>query len=463
MTRTSMTERSVAELARDEANKQQWLIVGGGRLGRGVLGLIADAYQLQPYLFVAGHGTPQQTVDRFNELQSLGTGYSVVISGRQRSLGISDYRFATTVDSAPLIDAIAHPKSVILSTSVGLRNLPSIAPLIAYGLRRRADLANEALPLLILACENGRGPNDLSPGAWLSDNVQKELAPYGVRAETVAVFPQVVVDIRIPVLPGPNEPIPISSGTLWIEDLPAVSSVLQNAELGDGAIHIELASSDDISILQTRKLYAFNSLHCIACVIGQTVGFDSVDMVIRSVQLQDTLAELKRGLVAAICQRHGIDPTASVCGESTETYVERVASSLSLPVGDTYDPVNRGISSLRNGWYLSDGRIWGPLEDLKLFRNRGAIPRLSMRLRFASMQCLKTSVPLGPDCLGYRSRTTEVCPVTSWLNAWSPCTFPGPKGVIWAPSQLLKYSRKTSDTSFDAQRRHGRWRTCRNS
>jgi hypothetical protein len=56
-------------------DRQQWLVTGAGRLGRGFLNLVANEYSYKSLLVVAGENTRQADVDVFNGLRETGDGY----------------------------------------------------------------------------------------------------------------------------------------------------------------------------------------------------------------------------------------------------------------------------------------------------------------------------------------------------------------------------------------------------
>jgi len=54
-----------------------WVVLGAGRLGRGLLAPVASELGFRSLLLVAGQNTSQQEVDRFNEAREAGEGYCI--------------------------------------------------------------------------------------------------------------------------------------------------------------------------------------------------------------------------------------------------------------------------------------------------------------------------------------------------------------------------------------------------
>ena len=63
--------------------------------------------------------------------------------------------FHVVKDDADLLEILADAATRVVSTSVGMSNIETVAATLAAGLRRRRAAGTKS-PLLILACENGR-------------------------------------------------------------------------------------------------------------------------------------------------------------------------------------------------------------------------------------------------------------------------------------------------------------------
>jgi len=338
----------------------RWVVLGAGRLGRGFLASVGHELGFGCLLLVAGEDTSQEDVDGFNDARDRGEGYWIELDAPSERVQVLDYDFSTVVDTRVLIDAVADPRTRVLSTSVGGDRLDQVAPLIAQGLRLRAQRSQgpQAARLLVIVCENGRSVTGLAPAEVLREALETAIGRQALVA--LADVPRVVIDAMIPAVGGPGSAVHVSRGTLWIERCE------QAEELVAASSHIQLVSSTEIEALHTRKLYCFNALHLTLAVIGHFACESTIDRVATDPLLQAPICSIIDGLVAATCHRHGLDADAVVCGESTAAYAQRVFKRLQRPHWDHFDPISRVTPKLRGGWYIEDGRIDGPLADAGL-------------------------------------------------------------------------------------------------
>jgi len=337
---------------RAEDGRDLWIVLGAGRVGRGFLNLVAAEQEFRSLLVVEGVNTPEEDVEELNRLLQLGTGYRVVVAQSTESMHLSNYTFMTAVDSGAIIAQIADPNTRIISTSVGLDRLLEVAPIVARGLNRRPT---DRPPVLMLVCENGRSEDGLIPSEIFKHELERSVQPQVL--QQTAILPQVVIDCAVPSLPRPADPILIGEGTLWIENLHDVATFLKQSR------HVKLTGAAEMAVLHTRKLYGYNTLHCIVSVLGHFADETNVDIVAREPGLRIPLEKIVESLVCAICQRHAIDPASTVGGQTTRDYGRGALGRLQRPVGD-FDLVERAMKRIGNGWYLRDGRLEGPIVDL---------------------------------------------------------------------------------------------------
>jgi beta-phosphoglucomutase-like phosphatase (HAD superfamily) len=344
-----------------------WIVLGAGRLGRGFLNLVAHEQNFKSMLVVEGVNTSQEDVDEFNRLSGEGKGYNIVVlAASTERTTLSNYDFTTAFDTAAIIAKIADSSTRIASTSVGLDRLVDVAPVIASGLRRRAE---NGLPrILLLVCENGRSEDGLAPSEMIRREIEKYLQSDVL--QRAAVIPRVVIDCAVPSLPRPTGDIRIGDGTVWIEKLQGVETFLRASR------YLSLSDSADMAVLQTRKLYGYNTLHCLISVLGHVTGERSVDMVARDPNLAGPLEHIVGGLSDAICRRHALDSAATIGGQKIRTYVTGALERLKHPVGE-FDLTARAMKRIGTGWYLRDGRLEGPVVDLGLLDQPWICPHLT--------------------------------------------------------------------------------------
>lgn len=373
---TAISERRKADQIQGtpahKTDTDQWVVLGAGRLGRGFLSVVADDMtpSLRTLLLVAGEKTSQSSVNALNDRRHTGDGYWVEVDHPPERIQLLDYEFRTTVNTGPVISDISDPRTAILSTSVGLDRLARILPLVADGLAQRAQLLDSGRlrKVLVFICENGRTTNGQTASEWFRGRLEDLLGRDTL--SRVADFPQVVIDAVIPAVGAPSDSIAIARGTLWVEDIGVAREVIS------GSRFVELVPASEIALLHTRKLYTFNALHCIISVLGYFAGEVSVDRVARDPRLKDRLNSIVNGLVEAVCRRENIQ-SSDPRFESTVRYARECLERLRRPPKSQFDRVDRALEKLRDGAYLQDGRLDGPVIDRDLLENPWECPELA--------------------------------------------------------------------------------------
>jgi putative hydrolase of the HAD superfamily len=365
--------QSAAKGAGAGDDRDLWIVLGAGRLGRGFLNLVAGDQAFRSLLVVEGVNTTEEDVEELNGLLQSGAGYSVVVAQSSERTHLLNYTFTTALDTGAIIAQIADPATRIISTSVGLDRLLEVTGIVASGLSRR--VTDRMPPILMLVCENGRSEDGLIPSEIFKRELEKSIPPQVL--EQAAILPRVVTDCAVPALPRPATPILIGEGTLWIENLQSVTTFLKPSR------HVKLADPADMAILHTRKLYGYNALHCIISVLGHFADEPNVDIIAREPGLHIQLEKIVEGLVGAICHRHSIDPASTLGGQTVRDYVREALGRLQRPLGD-FDLTERAMKRIGSGWYLRDGRLEGPIVDLGLLDK----PWLCVQLVHALALCL---------------------------------------------------------------------------
>ncbi len=346
----------------------QWVVVGAGKLGRGFLATVANELQMRSLLLVAGRNTTQREIQEFNRLSEQGLGYSVEMKATLKRLRVTNYQFYArdnTQDFGAVVSAISDARTSVLSTSVGLDHLREVATLVAAGLRGRASTCGTN-PLLILVCENGRPAEhqDLTAVAWFRELLRTECRQ--LKVDQIAELPQLVVDTIVPCRSSPNEDMTISSGKLFVEDIPLARTVLGDAK------EVEFLKRPEIDALGTRKLYCVNTLQCIISVLGFALSLDYVRDVVDEKDLQGEIAAIALSLADA-SRRRFPNVTKVIHGVTAEDYVLETL----VRFGEIADPVDRALDHLRSGTYLTDSRIAGVLRDGGLVDSPSRAPELA--------------------------------------------------------------------------------------
>lgn len=119
---------------------------GAGNVGRGFIGLLLSqsGYQV---VFV-------DIIEPLVDLMNRQRGYTVRVvgpDGREKETTVKNVTAINAREEEALVEELS--RATLITTAVGLGALQTIAPIVARGLQRRADLNLQA-PLNIIACEN---------------------------------------------------------------------------------------------------------------------------------------------------------------------------------------------------------------------------------------------------------------------------------------------------------------------
>jgi mannitol-1-phosphate 5-dehydrogenase len=264
---------------------------GAGNIGRGFVGLL---------LHEAGYDVVFADVN--GELIDTLAGAS-----SYRVLTVGDHGSETVVtgfrainsqsDQAALIDEIASAD--VVTTAVGVRILPFVAPAIAAGLVRRAS---DLPPLAVMACENAVGASDA-----LAASVRSAVSPDEWDAiDARVVFANTAVDRIVPAQPpGFGIDVMVESFYEWVVDRTAFADVAGGVPPISGATFV-----DDLVPYVERKLYTVNTGHATVAYLGWAAGAPTIADAIAIPSVRSGAARALEETSAALVAKHGLDPDA---------------------------------------------------------------------------------------------------------------------------------------------------------
>jgi mannitol-1-phosphate 5-dehydrogenase len=211
---------------------------------------------------------------------------------------VSGFRAVNSqTDEAALVAEIASAD--VVTTAVGVRILPFVAPAIAAGLVRRAS---DAPPLAVMACENAVGASDA-----LAASVRSAVTPdeWDAIAQRV-VFANTAVDRIVPAQPaGFGIDVMVETFYEWVVDSTPFADVMGGPPPISGVTYV-----DDLEPYVERKLYTVNTGHATVAYLGWAAGAATIAdaMEIASVRAgaSRALAETSAALVA----KHDLDADA---------------------------------------------------------------------------------------------------------------------------------------------------------
>ncbi|KQR47290.1 mannitol-1-phosphate 5-dehydrogenase [Frigoribacterium sp. CFBP 8754] len=279
---------------------------GAGNIGRGFVA---------QFLHASGYEVVFADVnDELIGLLQSQSSYEVHEVGEDsRTTVVDGYRAVNSrSDEEALVAEIATAD--VVTTAVGARILPFVAPVIARGLAQR----DAALPpLTVIACENAINATDsLAEAVRQADPADN------------AVFANCAIDRIVPEQPAGSLDVTIESFSEW---------VVESGPFGEHRPEIQgVTWVPDLEPFIERKLFTVNTAHAAAAYHGFARGLGSIreslaDEAVHA-EVRAALAETKALLVA----KHELD------ADEQQSYIEKNLVRISNPhLPDTTERVGR--------------------------------------------------------------------------------------------------------------------------
>jgi len=283
---------------------------GAGNIGRGFIGLA---------LHEAGHRVIFVDVsdDLINKIRVTDS-YQVRETGRNPVVH--------TVTNFDGINSAKNPDEVIaviaeadiVTTAVGPRILPLVAPLISSGLKQR----NTIKPLAVMACENAIGATDT-----LREEVSKTAGPEDLAK---ANFANTAVDRIIPLQDaGEGLDVVVESFSEWaIESKPFA---------GELPVIPDAHFVDDLSPYIERKLFTVNTAHASIAYLGIQKGLKTISEALAEPEIRAVVDGVLSETGEILISRHGFPK--QVQGDYIRITLERF---MNPDLDDLLERVGRG-------------------------------------------------------------------------------------------------------------------------
>lgn len=290
---------------------------GAGNIGRGFIGatLADNGFEIE---FVDVNAT---VIDALNERHEYPVEYAAPGKKRITVRNVSGINNAKEPEK--VVQAIAQAD--LVTTAIGPKVLPLIAPLIAQGLKARQDAGNQQ-PLDVAACENMIGAGDA-----LKKEVYSHLdGDTGAFVDQYVGFPNAAVD-RI--VPEQHHDDP-----LLVAVEPFKEWVIDKSMLKNPVIHLTgVEYADDLEPYIERKLFSVNTGHATVAYNGKFMGYTTIGEAVKDPQilklLRSALGET-RALLA--------DKWPNFTMADLEAYHEKIVSRFENPyISDAIARVGR--------------------------------------------------------------------------------------------------------------------------
>lgn len=290
---------------------------GAGNIGRGFIGatLADNGFEIE---FVDVNAT---VIDALNERHEYPVEYAAPGKKRITVRNVSGINNAKEPEK--VVQAIAQAD--LVTTAIGPKVLPLIAPLIARGLKARQDAGNQQ-PLDVAACENMIGAGDA-----LKKEVYSHLdGDTGAFVDQYVGFPNAAVD-RI--VPEQHHDDP-----LLVAVEPFKEWVIDKSMLKNPAIHLTgVEYADDLEPYIERKLFSVNTGHATVAYNGKFMGYTTIGEAVKDPQIL-TLLRSALGETRALLA----DKWPNFTMADLEAYHEKIVSRFENPyISDAIARVGR--------------------------------------------------------------------------------------------------------------------------
>ncbi len=261
------------------------VMFGAGCVGRGFLGqLLSESGYALTFVEI-----DESLIDALNARQAYTL--RLVENDWSADLTIPVARTLYSHADETLLTALAETS--LVTTAVGVRSLPDIAPIIAAGIVRRAEYGIAA-PLNVLICENMQDASATFRGMVL----QHVPAAYHAYADAHVGFVDVVIGRTIP---KPTSEMRAADCSFILADAYKKLPVNRPRFVGPLPEIVGLIPTDNFIAYIERKLYLHNCGHAILGYLGYRRGrilsWQALeDPVIRNV-LERAFAEVRAGFV----------------------------------------------------------------------------------------------------------------------------------------------------------------------
>jgi mannitol-1-phosphate 5-dehydrogenase len=261
----------------------QALQFGAGKIGRGFL---AQLYARSGFETVFVEARPD-VVESLNRHKYCWIEWT---DGERETIAPVSALDARDIDA--VAEAFAHCE--VASTAVGLSFLPSLAPLVAAGLRRRAAVNPQPLNLLL-------GENAVNAAAILRDALLQSLSPdEQPLLQQLGLVRCIIGRQAVAELPGDPPGVRVDR----YSKLPVDADAL----IGEPPPIVGLQPVRPFEVYMQRKLYLHNGLHALIAYLGAQRGYHTIQQALQDAEIHALFVQGANALAHAFLKKHPFDP-----------------------------------------------------------------------------------------------------------------------------------------------------------
>ncbi|HIW32358.1 MAG TPA: mannitol-1-phosphate 5-dehydrogenase [Candidatus Paenibacillus intestinavium] len=260
---------------------------GAGNIGRGFIGLLLQEAQYH-ITFV---DVNEDLVNHLKEKQQYTVQYANENSDK---FVVNNVTALSGNDISKIAELITSAN--IITTAVGVHILPYIAPAIAEGITKRAEL--NLPPLAVVACENA-----IRASSILKNHVESLLSEDLKQTyEQFVTFPDAAVDRIVPIQHH-EDPLFVTvepfyewtiEKTNWPSNVPLI-----------GGVHYV----DQLDAYIERKLFTVNTGHCTAAYHGFIKGYTTIQEAMQDEEIVQEVRGVLQESGDALIAEYGLERT----------------------------------------------------------------------------------------------------------------------------------------------------------
>ncbi|GIV07267.1 MAG: mannitol-1-phosphate 5-dehydrogenase [Fimbriimonadales bacterium] len=270
---------------------------GAGKIGRGFL---AQLYARSEFETVFVEARPE-IVESLNRHKSCWIEWT---DGERETIAPVSALNASDIEAV----AEAFARCAVASTAVGLSALPSLAPLVAAGVRRRAAVNPQPLNLLL-------GENAVNADAVLRDALLQTLNPDEHHLLNLLGLVRCIIG-RQAVAEIPGDPPGVRVDRY--SKLPVDADAL----VGEPPPIVGLQPVRPFEIYMQRKLYLHNGLHALIAYLGAQRGYRTIQQALQDAEIHALFVQGANALARAFLKRHPFDTTEHY--ETVQDILQRI-------------------------------------------------------------------------------------------------------------------------------------------
>ncbi|MER2227398.1 MAG: mannitol-1-phosphate 5-dehydrogenase [Carnobacterium sp.] len=278
---------------------------GGGNIGRGFIGEVLNKNGFK----IAFVDVNKEIIDALNDKHE----YTIELAQEGTPQIKVNNVYGINNGTHPEEVIAAFEQADIVTTAIGPKILPYIAPLIAKGIqKRRAGQSTQ--PIDVIACENMIGGS-----TFLKEEVSKHLTKEDMDyLEHYIGFPDAAVDRIVPLQSHEDKLfVSVEGYKEWVID----ESKLKNMDLRLQGVHY----APELEPFIERKLFTVNTGHATTAYVGKYEGYKTIDEALKDEKVKKQVENVLAETGALMVEKWQFD------AEEHKAYITKILSRFMNP------------------------------------------------------------------------------------------------------------------------------------